>query len=168
MPAQGANLPQGIPQLNSAVTNPDGTLNRTWFDFFRQLWLRTGGGTNLVVSALLQGGIWVLEFVTSSIAVVGGNINASGTAVEISTPLIGGLPQAQALGISPWTFTATFQGTLLVFGARVDFSRDAGATFFPVTLQGGAIPMLVGDLVKLTWFGDPPESVVFLPGGTGT
>lgn len=73
----------------------------------------------------------------------------------------GGTPQPVAITGSPQTYTAASDGTLVVFAAMVELSRD-GATWFKVTLQGGAVPMKVGDRARVTWYSaDAPEITWF-------
>ena len=163
--ASGANVIQGYPELDSRIANPDFTITRTWAGLLRQLWLRTGGSFNYVVTATVQGLLWLIESGTSVLALVGGQLNAGQTAVVVTTPVAGGTAQALAPAGSPWPYVAAFQGTLLACGARVDLSRDNGVTYFPVTLTGGAVPMLTGDIAKLTWYSAVAPTVTFLPGG---
>lgn len=62
---------------------------------------------------------------------------------------------------SPFTFVAPRQGTLLVNDGIVEISRDNGVLFYQAGQRGGAVPVLVNDVVRVT-LGSPP-SIVFLP-----
>jgi hypothetical protein len=81
------------------------------------------------------------------------------------TPLQGIAPTVITAGSSPFLFTPSFQGTLVVFGAEVELSRDSGTTWYKVTLNGGAIPLLVKDEVRITWYGSSSPIVTFFPSG---
>ena len=63
--------------------------------------------------------------------------------------------QVLTLGASPWTYTAPFDGTVVVTGGTVSllsWSRDGGVTFYTVS---GAIPVSRLDQVKVTYSAAP-------------
>lgn len=76
----------------------------------------------------------------------------------------GGAVQVQSPSTSPFTFTAVYGGTLIVGSGAVAISRDNGQTWLPVSVSGGAIPVLVNDQVQVTWYQTVP-TITFLPSG---
>ena len=67
-----------------------------------------------------------------------------------------------AATVSGMVYTAAVSGILLVFGARVDISRD-GITWYPVTLQGGQITLQRADSAKITWYSAAAPQLTFFP-----
>lgn len=163
----------GFPAVNapfSTFQDEDGktvgtVLERPWYQFLRGMWLRIGGAVQDLVTGLLVGtNFVVMEISGFSFGVVTGTIN-SGNTVTVTTPVVGEAAAAVAAGASPFTYTATFQGTMIVFGGQVEFSRDSGASWILASLTGGFVPMLVGDQIRVTWFGASAPTLTFLKGG---
>lgn len=158
--------PVGFPKIDSSFIDPN-TLRiaRPWYQLLRSLWLRTGGAVTSTVTAVF-GAFNVLLVSTSdqTTAVVNGVQLATG-AVQVTAPVSGTPSETVMVGLSPFVYSAVFQGTAIVSGSQVEISRNSGITWFLVTLQGGAIPLLVGDKLRLTWFGNSTPGLVFLPGG---
>lgn len=75
----------------------------------------------------------------------------------------GQAPVPQTLGASPTTFLAGVTGMMSVFAGRTDLSRDGGSTFYPISLTGAAVPMLKGDIVKISWVGANKPTAVWWP-----
>lgn len=75
----------------------------------------------------------------------------------------GGIPQPVAITGSPQIYKAISDGTLVVFSTALEVSRDGGGTWFQVTLTGGALPLLVGDWARATWYdvATPPKITWF-------
>lgn len=127
--------------------------------------MRVGGAiANVVLGTINSNGSITATVGNSTTVLVGGTLDITGENVIITTPVEGQPAVEQVLGASPFTFTAGFQGILLIESGQVQFSRGL---FGPMTvgLAGGAISVLVADIVTVTWFNSVPK-VVFLPGGS--
>lgn len=159
----GQNLPIGLPDINSPFVEINREISRPWYQFLRQLYLRTGGAMFTLVNAVVDTfGVFTLTANGVSSAVITGTENASGNVLQ-STRLIGSPAVVLTLVTSPFVFIATAQGLLVVFGGQLDISRDNGGTWVPVGLVGGALPMLTNDRARITWFSSLPPPVTFLP-----
>lgn len=75
----------------------------------------------------------------------------------------GGAVQVVAVGPSPHVYHANSDGTLVVFSAEAELSRDGGVHWYTVTLTGGAIPMKKGDWVRATWFSTTVPKLTWFP-----
>ena len=91
----------------------------------------------------------------------------------------GGSGQPQTLGASPFGFTATSGGQLLVSrkytvgangvrtreagGETVEFSRDGGATFYFAATAPALLPISYQDQIRISWFTPGPPTVIFFP-----
>lgn len=67
------------------------------------------------------------------------------------------------VGASPFTYTAPFDGTLLVTGGTVSaiaLSRDGGTTFISIGLTSGLVPVSRLDQVKVTYSVLPTETFI--------
>lgn len=62
---------------------------------------------------------------------------------------------------SPITYQAPSAGSLVASSGKVEVSRTG--TFRQVSLVGGAIWLATGDSVQVSWMGNEPPTVVFLP-----
>lgn len=88
--------------------------------------------------------------------------------VVCSTQLIlapGATVVAGAPVASPFTYAPALSGTMIVSSGKVELSRDAGATYYIVSLTGGEVPVLFGDQIRVTWFSAIVPGVVFFPSG---
>lgn len=128
-----------------------------WYFLFITLWNKTGGSivpANAPVFLTVNGTL--LEVFEQGNPIPVGNvtlINAPGQPAEAIDTSAG----------SPIVFTATRTGTLVVFGAQTELSRDQGVTYFSVSLTGGAIPILNADMVRITWYGASAPPATFFP-----
>jgi hypothetical protein len=77
----------------------------------------------------------------------------------------GGTAVAQALFGSPTIIFVQSLGTLTLANGKAELSRDSGVTWFQVSLVGGAIGVLAGDQVRVSWFGASAPAVTFFPSG---
>ena len=156
-PAPGSSPYQGVPLFGTPLVDPrTGFLTTPWHRFFVALWQKTGNSR-----APLPGLLYVTQAVTGQLQAFQALTNqlVSGGFIPIINPQP---PVALVPGISPFVFTAAVIGTFLGFGARIDLKRGSAGTYFPVTLTGGAVPMLPNDAVQLTWFGtDVPVATWF-------
>lgn len=147
---------QGFPKLDVPIVDEGGYLARPWHRFFISIFRRLGGSFSEIASSV---------FFSASGAELGvySNIDASLLGTLLLTGAAGGPAQPQAPSTSPFIYTATNAGTLVVFAAEVELSRDNGITWYKVTLTGGAIPMLALDRVRVTWYGPSVPEVTFFP-----
>jgi len=159
------NTSAGFPQVTAPLVEPEtGLIVFVWYAFLRQLWLRVGGAVGNILTGALAGVVPLLTIGQSVVALVAGELQKDGN-VRVNTPVEGDAPQIVALGNSPFVFHTVFQGTLVVFGGEVELSRDTGTTWYKVGLAGGAVPVLVGDEIRITWYSPVPPPVTFFPGG---
>lgn len=151
---------QAFPRLNSPFLNEDLTLAQPWYRLLITLWQR-GGNARLPgnrAAYLSQSGvnggppILVYDALTN---VLLGELSLGNKA--------GGAPQPQVLAGSPFIFVAGKDGFLDVFAGAVDISRDAGVTWYQLSLQGGAFPVKLSDRVRVTWYGAAAPIVTFFP-----
>lgn len=63
------SLGQQLPSKSSSFQNADGTISPTWFQFMRNVWLRTGGGTPTATTDTLQSQVTALN--TSKVSKAG-------------------------------------------------------------------------------------------------
>lgn len=155
-----------FPKLDSPMVSPGGALTLVWQRFMLSMWSKLGGNASQASTAV---------FLSTSAAPSSGSTSSGSAAIAaynsstgaligtISTTGTGGPAQVISPTASGFTYTAPGEGSLLVLGARVDVSRDGGTTFYPVTLTGGAVPLLTGDVAKLTWFSAQAPTVTWLP-----
>ena len=134
---------QPFPKLNAPIIDDAGNVSIPWYRLLITLWTRSGGSvTNGSVNGTVQSD---------------GNL-------QISTKVEGNGIEPIAVAQSPQIFAPTFQGTLIATACQVELSRNQGQTWFVVSPMGGAIPMLVNDWARFTWYGQSP-TLTFLPGG---
>ena len=82
---------------------------------------------------------------------------------EMSTPALDA-PSSITVGASPFTYAALSDGLVVVDGGTVSLVQyGRGAVLTGLGLIGGAIPVLSGDTVKVTWAVSEP-SMTFIPG----
>lgn len=162
MTQAGSGNIQGFPIFAGAkLVEKDGTISGWFYRFLLSLWFRTGKNFLANVnSAFIQ------QSPTGAGAPLGVYKSADGTLIGVipivNTP--GGAAQPQALVASPFIFTAVKDGTLVVESGKTEISRDSGFTWLQASLVGGALPMLVQDQARVTWYEAPP-AVTFLPIG---
>lgn len=152
---------QGFPQMETPMTDANGRVTRPWYRFLISMWQKTGQGTSQGSTAAY------LQLSPGPTGLPVQVINAT-TGTVIGTVAFGsssgGPAQPQAIAGSPFIFTAGANGTLVIFGAEAELSRDHGVTYYPATLNGGALPMLLGDVIRVTWFNPAsPPQITFLP-----
>ncbi len=139
-----------VPRLDTPLVNPDGTPSIPWYYFFVQLWKNSGGSTpGALVSYLATapgGGFEVYNASTNQL------IGVVTNSLAIGEPVV-----PQVLGLSPFVFSAGAPGFLVVFGAKVELSRDSGAHWFQASLVGGSFPLRNGDSARVSWTTGTPE-----------
>lgn len=148
---------QGIPRLDTPmVREGSGAVAIPWHQFFIELWQRTGGEFVPVgdqVALQLNSTSNQIEAVDTVTGVIIGVVLVSTNdgVAAVPIPLTG----------SPQVYIASVAGTLVVFAAQTELSRNGGATWFTVSATGGALPLLAGDRARVTW-GAPPV-ITFFP-----
>jgi hypothetical protein len=163
-PSTDAIVPMPLNDYPFVETNRQ--LTFVWYQFLRGLWQRVGGNIAQLISGTVDSINHTLRMLVNNTSFVAlGVTAAAGQDAEVQTPLKGAAAITQVLGASPFTFLAPFQGTLLVESGQVALQRDGMVAAIVCGLQGGAIPVLKGDTVIVTWYNSAPQ-VVFLPGGS--
>ena len=148
---------QPFPRLNYEFVDEQRKLAIPWYKLLITLWQRSGGSfIPTSGSVILQNTLGGIQAVDATSGTILGYVNL--------TAAVGGPAQPQVLGASPFTFVAVGPGTVVVYGGEVEVSRNAGVTWYSVTLNGGSVPLLLGDRIRVTWF-DPanPPVVTFFP-----
>ena len=149
-----ADKKTGMPRPGQKFTDTEGLIQTAWYRFLLDLWRKTGASNSNPAQSIY------LQYTPSG--QVGYYSTDTGQLIGI-TPLPNqpGLPaQTQAPLASPWIFTATETGNLIVDSGLVEFSR--GSLWITVSQAGGTVPMLLNDRVRITWFKVVP-TVIFYP-----
>ena len=141
-----APLDVAFPGQNAPLTSePTSQPQSPWWQFWRDLWQRTGGNTG-VDSALLQSDL-------SNVTVL--------VAVRPTPTRIPALPLVVTPGASPFSYQAPWAGYVLLNGGTVSaaaVSRD-GSTFFSCPTSG-FVPVAQGDVIKVTYSGAPTMTMI--------
>jgi len=148
---------QPFPRLDTPFVESNGLLSIPWYKLLVALWQNGGGGNVPTAQAVYflingSGGVDVFDSLNNTYI---GTIFLVGQAGQ---PAV-----AEAPGASPYLFAALTSGHLAISGAKIELSRDAGATWFPVSLTGAAVPVLNGDAVRATWYGSTAPTVTWFP-----
>ena len=156
MPTPTPSAPRvGFPKPEApAIDASTQTLTWPWYRFLANLWTQVGAGMIPLGTGL------TLVQITAGLQALS---NASGALVAtvFGSTTTGATPALQTLTASPWVFKAGVPGTLLVFGGKVELQRVG--VYYPVGLAGAALPLLVGDSARVTWYGPEPPTVTWLP-----
>jgi hypothetical protein len=151
---------QPFPDLGAEFVDENRFLARPWYRLLISLWKRTGGGFLNSSNSVYIG----QAPVGSGAPLAAYDSNTGKLIGMLYLKNVAGAPAIVLNLISnPFTFTAGGDGTLIVFGGKTEISRDLGATFYPTSLVGGAIPVLIKDKIRITWFGAVAPQTVFLP-----
>lgn len=155
---------QGFPIFpGMKVLEPNGSLSVVLYRFLLSLWFRQGKNFIANVnSAYLQ------QSPTGAGAPLEVRKSSDGSLIGI-VPVVN-IPGEPAVtvpvvGVSPFLWSAPKDGTLVVESGKVEIRRPGGtlgATFWQVSLVGGAVPMLSTDEIRVTWYNAPPL-LTFLP-----
>ena len=146
-----------FPRLDTPFVDEARLLEIPWYQLLVNIWQNAGG-------AQAQTGSAVYFLISQSGSI---DVYSASSQEYLGTLVLAGGAGQPALpidpGVSPFTYTALLQGTMVVFGAEVELSRDNGAHWYKVTLTGGAVPMMVGDQIRVTWTGADPPEVTWFP-----
>lgn len=160
---------QQFPRLDAPMVTATGTPTTAFGQLLLNFWTKLGGSSSISARAAFisldgSGSALPADLFRSSDGKLLGSLQIAN--------IPGSPAQKQDVGKPPFTFIASRDGTIVVFAAEVELSRDSGSTWYKVTLNGGAIPLLIKDQVRVTWFSDNQPEVTFFPiagpGGTGT
>lgn len=150
---------QDFPRLGTRFVDPEnGLLAAAWYRLLITLWRRTGNAFPITQQAIIlqrdstSGEIQVVETTTGTVL---GILNFSGAT--------GGPPQNVAIGTSPSTVAMPKSGMLIASTGQSEISRDAGATFYVVSLTGGPIPVIMDDIIRMTWFSTTKPILTLFP-----
>lgn len=146
-----------FPQLGTRFVDENGSIEIPWYRLLIQLWRLIGGSNVPIANA-----VYFILNLPSTLQVwsisTGGLV---GVVALQDTPGKPAVPQAPA--VSPFVFTAAGSGMFSGFCCKMELSRDAGVTYYPLTLTGGAVPMLKADKIRLSWLGASPPTAVWFP-----
>ena len=148
-----------VPRLNTPMVNEDLTVGPAWYRFFIGMYNRLGG------SMLAQpNSVFISQAPVGAGAPLAAYSSIDGSLIGIIqlSDQTGGPAVPQVLGSSPFVFTAPGAGTLIVASGKVEISRDNGVTWYTVGLQGGPVPIVRLDQVRVSWTGSAPQ-VTLLP-----
>lgn len=173
-------LPQQIPSIAVPVLDKTGKFAQNWWLFLYNISQQVLGNQGNAatayaaqVNADLDADVDVTDALQLVVRVTNLEKRASDDLVAPNVPFIFGdeflqQPQSRAqpvtviaVGGSPFTYTAPFDGTVIVNGgtvSAVQVSRD-GTNFF--TTSVGSIPLSQGDMLKTTYSGTP--NMTFFP-----
>lgn len=140
-----------LPLQGTPAVNPDGTWSIPWYRVIVQFFRLQGNS-----QVALAEGVYLKEISAHRVdAFSTADDSLIGTLALKNIP--GPTPTPEPPGAPGFTFTPAIDGTLTVFGGRVEMERDAGG-FSVLSLCGGSFPMLVNDTARISWFtGVPPE-----------
>lgn len=164
MTQAGSGNVQGFPIFAGAKPlNPDGTISSWLLRFLLSLWFRQGKNFIANVNAA-----YIQQAPVGAGAPLEVHKSSDGSLIGVIPVVnIPGQP-AQAVvisGGSPFLWPAPKDGTLVVESGKVELRRPGGAlgaTFWQVSLVGGAVPVLSSDEIRVTWYNAPPL-LTFLP-----
>jgi hypothetical protein len=156
MPAASSQQP--FPRLNTPLVNSDLTINLAWQQLLISFWVKLGRQGSITPNQVY------IQRNSQTLAV---EVYLSATGEFLGNLILGDEPggpvQPLVPGTSPFNFTAGSSGWLLVFGAKVEVSRDHGVNYYPVTLNGGQIILKREDSARISWFSATPPAVAFFP-----
>lgn len=147
---------QPFPRGDGPFVDESGFITDPWYRLLVSLWRKLGAQALDLTNAVY------FTFDGSTVSIWSVTTNTLQGTIPFQTA-VGGPAQAQAPLTSPFVFIPASPGTAIVSSAQVEFSRDGGATYYLVTLQGGAVPMLLGDRIRVTWYGATLPIVTFMP-----
>lgn len=162
---------QPMPRLDTPVVDPaTGMLTTPWYRVFITLLRRTGcigaGDAGQAGVPSIQNGVVLGQDQEGPNLPISAYNAGDGTLlgqIQLGSET-GAAAIPQAVGLSPWIFTAPLPGTLVVDSGKLEISRDAGATYWLSSLVGASLPVLKGDLVRVTFLKATPTAA-FLPVG---
>ena len=143
---------QGMPQIGDPVVDPaTGSWTIPWQQWAISIWQKLGGNfSSLPTGVFLQQ--TTKGTVTPYDALSGKEI---GTGPLVFGALVPTAQEAIIVGPSPATLAAASPGTLAISGTTlIELSRPPGA-FVHAGTTAGALLVLAGDEVRLTWAGAP-------------
>lgn len=154
-----ASAPQTvIPRFDTEFVDENRRIRQPWHRLLVDLYKKLGSS-----QANTPASVYFQLLANGQIQIFSSGTNAS-LGFLVFTGQIGKIPVPQPVGISPFTFSPTVAGTLMVENGMVEISRSGGGgIYYKVSQVGGAIPMLSNDTVRVTWFGATAPKVTFFP-----
>lgn len=145
------NVPMGV-----ADAAGDVRISVPWHRFFVDVWKKLGSGQSsaAAMAYLVLNSDGTVDMYDSATNKLIGQVQIQ--------PAQGGTEEPQTVETSPFIFTATNFGYLLVSSGQVELSRTPG-TFYIVSLVGGYFAMEPKDSIRVTWYGASPPKVIFFP-----
>jgi hypothetical protein len=145
-----------FPRLGVKFVDSDGNISIPWYRLLVNMWTALGKSASQtpMVVFLQQTAAGIQAFASATGALLG---------TLAVTPAQGGPAVPLAPGVSPWVYPVPGAGVLVAFACQIEFSRDGGVTWFPVTLTGGAVACQPKDQVRLTWFQGPVPQATWFP-----
>lgn len=147
-----------FPQLQEPFVNPDGTLAAAWYRLLVGMYRRLGGSglaqpnAAYIAQAPVGAGAPLAVYSSFDNSLIG-ILFLQNTGGGPAIPLV--------LGASPFVYPAPADGTVFCFSGKLEVSRDGELTWHQVGLTGGAVPVLKGDVVRISWSTIAPEAVYF-------
>lgn len=154
VPRVAAPLNIAFPGQNAPLTaQPEAQPAAPWWQFWRNIWLRTGGTTGVDATALKQEA-------DDTAALVAG---IQSIALAFTAPQQQAVPVTVTPTGSPFTYQAPWDGMVVVFGGTVSaigWSQD-NSTFVSLPTSG-AFGVRTGNFIKVTYTGVPTMTMVAL------
>lgn len=145
---------QPFPKLDSSLVDEKRNITIPWYRFLISLWTAIGSSYIDPINAIF------LQLVSGTIHAFSAETGADLGAIVTTGP--GGAAIPQVLGASPFTFVSPGPGFLISSSGIVQMSRNGGATYYLVSLVGGACPVRQNDRVQISWTQAAP-AVVYMP-----
>lgn len=152
-----ADLQAGFPHDSEPFLNPDGTVARAWKYLLQTFYARTGG---------VQGnsGVSVISSGNGAAVFLDSNDDATENPPAVALRPVAGNPVTVAVGASPFTFVAPYDGTAVISDgglSDLQFSRD-GVNFFGTGSFRGLFPLAGGDQLRMTYITGAAPTVTFV------
>lgn len=156
MSSPGTGSQAAFPQIGTEFVNEHRLIAIPWYRLLIQLW-RLAGGANIPIS---QAVYFILQ---SPLEIEAFSVDTGAIGFLQLQNQPGGAAVPQTPAGSPFVYTAAVTGTLVAFCGEIELSRDSGTTYYKVSLTGGAVPMLKGDKVRVSWVGGSAPTVTWFP-----
>lgn len=148
--------PVGFPQLSSALVDENDMPTLEWLRFWIALWQLAGGSQVPIFQA-----VFLRQLSPGEIGVY--DVSVGGFVGLIRLKDFPGAPEIPlTMAVSPVLFTAPGDGFLTAFGCKIEITRTGG--YYPVSLTGGALPLMRNDGVRLSWLSGTPTAAWFPDG----
>ena len=146
------------------MQDDNGILTQQWRLFFQNLYTRIGGQIAPSNSALGN----TFAIIGSTITALTTSTTANATAIVNLAAIVNALPGAVApvaVGASPFTFTTSKKGALVISGGGlklVEITRD-GTNFYSTGAVRGMFPLSTNDSIRVTYLAASVPVLTFFP-----